>query len=117
MYRPQKIIFIEKAPKYWTQDSWVAIHMEPCIFIPPASTKLKGGYTRFTLSVCLFRPSAHLSVCLSVDRMESALYIQQYLPDPFDMYISYQTTLESIFRFKVLFKIKKLEILTNSLDL
>ena len=30
-----------------------------CIIIPPASTKLKGGYTGFTLSV-------RLSICLSV---------------------------------------------------
>ena len=30
------------------------------IIIPPASTKLKGGYTAFTLSVC---PSVRLSVC------------------------------------------------------
>ena len=41
------------------------------IFIPPTSTKLKGGYAGFTLSVCP-----------SVDRIVSALYLQQYLPDP-----------------------------------
>ena len=29
-------------------------------FIPPSSTKLKGGYTGFTLSVC---PSVRLSIC------------------------------------------------------
>ena len=42
-----------------------------CIIIPHASTKLKGGYTGITLSVCL-------SVCPSVDRIVSALYLQQY---------------------------------------
>ena len=33
------------------------------LFITPASTKLKGGYTGFTLSIC---PSVHPSVCPSV---------------------------------------------------
>ena len=46
------------------------------LFIPPASTKLKGGSTGFTLSV-------PLPVCPSVDRIVSALYLQQYSSDPF----------------------------------
>ena len=46
----------------------------------PASTKLKGGYTGFTLSV---NPSVRSSVCPSVDRIESTLYLQQYSSDPF----------------------------------
>ena len=42
------------------------------IIIPTASTKLKGGYTGFILSICL-----------SGDRIMSALYFQQYWSDPF----------------------------------
>ena len=44
---------------------WVALYI---IIIPPTSTKLKGGYTGNTLSVCpsvcpSVRPSVRLSVC------------------------------------------------------
>ena len=46
---------------------WVVSH----VIIPPASTKLKAGYTGFTLSVCP-------SVCPSVDRIVSALHLSQY---------------------------------------
>ena len=38
-----------------------------CIYHTPASTKLKGEYTGFTLSIC---PSVLLSVCPSVDRID-----------------------------------------------
>ena len=55
------------------------------IIIPPASTKLKGGYTGFTLSV---RPS--------VDRIVSALYLQWYSSDPFHICTSYQATSEGV---------------------
>ena len=56
-----------------------------CIIIPPASTKLKGRYTGFTLSVCL-----------SVDRIVSALYLQQYSSDTFPICTSYQATSEGV---------------------
>ena len=39
---------------------WSIQVMWVLLVIHPASTKLKGGYTGFTLSVC---PSVHLSVC------------------------------------------------------
>ena len=63
----------------------------PHFIIPLASTKLKGGYTGFTLSVC---PSA----CLSVDRIMSALYLQQYSSDPFHIWTSDQATSEGVLR-------------------
>ena len=63
--------------------------------IPPASTKLKGGYTGITLSVC---PSVRPSVCPSVDRIVSALYLQQYSSDPFHICTSYQATSEGVSR-------------------
>ena len=37
-----------------------------------------------------------MSVCLSVDRVVSTLYLQQNLPDPFHIYTSYQATSEGV---------------------
>ena len=51
------------------------------IFIPPGSTKLKGGYTGFTLSICP-----------SMDIIVSALYLQQYSSNPLYICTSYQAT-------------------------
>ena len=65
---------------------------------PPASTKLKGGYTGFTLSVCP-----------SVDRIVSALYLQQYSSDPFHICTSYQATWEGVLRVMVVSKCKNLK--------
>ena len=59
----------------------------------PASTKLKGGYTGFTLSVF---PSIHLSLCPSMDKIMSALYLQQRMLDLFHIYTSYQATSEGV---------------------
>ena len=78
--------------------------------IPPASTKLKGGYTGFTLAVCP-------SVRPSVDRIVSALYLQQYSSDPFHICTSYQATSEGVSHVMFLSKLKKFEILANSLNL
>ena len=41
-----------------------------------------------------------LSVCRTVDRMVFALYLQQYSPDPFHIYTSYQATSEGVSRIK-----------------
>ena len=72
------------------------------IVIPPASTKLIGGYTGTTLSV---RPS----VCPSVDRIVSALYLQQYSSDPFYICTSYQATSEGVSRVMPVSKFKNLK--------
>ena len=74
-------------------SSW--IHL---LFIPHASTKLKGG---ILVSPCpSVRPSVCPSVCpsvrTSVDRKVSTLYLHQYSPDPFHIYISYQATSKSV---------------------
>ena len=66
--------------------------------IPPASTKLKGGYTGITLSVCP-----------SVDRIVSALYLQQYSSDPFHICTSYQATSEGVLRVMPISKLKNLK--------
>ena len=68
------------------------------------STMLKGG---ILVSPCS-------SVCPSVDKIVSALYLLQYSPDPFNIYTSYQATSEGV---KVFFKIQKFEVLANSLNL
>ena len=65
------------------------------IIIPPASTKLIGGYTGITLSVCP-----------SVDRIVSALYLQQYSSDPFHICTSYQATSEGVSRVMPVSKFK-----------
>ena len=70
------------------------------IFIPPASTKLKGGYTGITLSVCP-----------SVDKIVSALYLQQYSSDPFHICTSYQATSEGVSRGMPVSKFKNLKFL------
>ena len=68
------------------------------IVIPLASTKLIGGYTGITLSVCP-----------SVDRIVSALYLQQYSSDPFHIYTSYQATSEGVSRVMPVSKFKNLK--------
>ena len=71
----------------------------------PVSTKLKGGYTGFTLFVC---PSVY--------GIKSALYLQQYLSDLFHVCTSYQATSEGASRVKSVSKFK-FKILVNSLNL
>ena len=68
------------------------------VIIPPASTKLIGGYTGITLSVCP-----------SVDRIVSALYLQQFSPDPFHICTSYQATSEGVSRVMPVSKFKNLK--------
>ena len=68
------------------------------LIIPPASTKLIGGYTGITLSVCP-----------SVDRIVSALYLQQYSLDPFHICTSYQATSEGVSRVMPVSKFKNLK--------
>ena len=75
------------------------------LFIPHASTKLKRGYTGFTLSVCP-----------SVDRIVSALYLQQYSSDPFHICTSYQATSEGVLHAMFQNAIQTFEILVNSLN-
>ena len=100
-----------------TIDVWQYIHhsvyVKICgnlattwLVIPPASTKLIEGYTGITLSVC---PSVRLSVCPSVDRIVSALYLQQYSSDPFYICTSYQATSEGVSRVMPVSKFKHLK--------
>ena len=68
------------------------------VIIPPASTKLKGGYTGITVSVCP-----------SVDRIVSALYLQQYSSDPFHICTSYRATSEGVSHVMPISKFKNLK--------
>ena len=104
------------------------MHMSPCfnvvspsavgpayvwdlnVVIRPPLPKLKGGYTGFTLSVCTsVRLSVHLSISPSVDRILSALYLQQYSLDPFHICTSYQATPEGVSRVMFVSKFKNLK--------
>ena len=50
-----------------------------------------------------------LSVCPSVDRIVSALYLQQYSSDPFHICTSYQATSEGVWRVMPVSKFKNLK--------
>ena len=53
----------------------------------------RGGGGGILVSPC---PSVCLSVCPSVDRIVSALYLQQYSLDPYHICTSYQATSEGV---------------------
>ena len=62
----------------------------PTLLYPPLQRSWKGG---ILVSPC---PSVRPSVCPSVDRIVSALYLQQYSSDPFHICTSYQATSEGV---------------------
>ena len=76
-----------------------AIHL----LYPPLQLSWKGG---ILVSPC---PSVRPSVCSSVDRIVSALYLQQYLPDPFHIGTSYPATSEGVSCAKFVSKLKNLK--------
>ena len=57
------------------------------LLYPPLQRSWKGVYWYHLV---------RLSVCLSVDRIVSALYLQQYSSDPFHICTSYQATSEGV---------------------
>ena len=59
------------------------------LFCYTPTQRIWKGYTGFTLSVCP-------SVCPSVDRIVSALYLLQYSINPFQIYTPYQATSEGV---------------------
>ena len=63
-----------------------------------------GGGGVILISPCPF--------CSSVDRIMSALHLQQYLLDPFPIYTSYQATSEGVSPLR-----SEFEFLANSLNL
>ena len=64
----------------------------------PRFNEVERGYTGFTLSIGL-----------SVDRIMSALYLQQYSLDPFDIWTSYQATSEGVWGVRFVAKYKGLK--------
>ena len=72
-------------------------------YTPPLQWRWKGG---ILVSPC---PSLRLSVCPSVDRIVSALCLQQYSSDPFHIYTSYQATSEGVSRVMPVWKFKNLK--------
>ena len=91
--------------KVWIGLNW---RISECVNYTHRSMKLKGG---ILISLCpsVF-PSVSLSFCPSfhpsVDKIVSALYLQQYSPDTFHIYTSYQETSEGVLHVKLFFKIQ-----------
>ena len=54
-----------------------------CFYYTPSLNEVEVGI------LVLPSPSVRLSICPSVDRMVSTLYLPQYLLDPFHFYTSY----------------------------
>ena len=73
-------------------------HLIPHVNYTPRFNEVDGGYTGITLSVCP-----------SVDRIVSALYLQQYSSDPFHICTSYQATSEGVSRVMPVSKFKNLK--------
>ena len=74
-------------------------------YYTPRFNEVESGLYRFHL--------VHLSVCPSVDRIVSALYIQQYSSDPFHICTSYQATSEGVSHVMFVSKFKKLKFWWN----
>ena len=72
--------------------------LETFDFYTPHFNEVERGYTGFTLSICP-----------SVDRILSALYLQQYTSDPLLIYTSYQATSEGVSPVKFFSKFKDLK--------
>ena len=75
-------------------------NMSLYLLYPPLQRSWKRG---ILLSPC---PSLRLSVCPSVDKIVSALYLQQYSSDPFHICTSYQATAEGVSRLRSVSKFK-----------
>ena len=78
----------------WVGSSFNSKNVWRFRLLYPRSTKLEGG---------ILVPSC-LSVCQSMDRIVSALYPLQYLPDPFHIYTSFQAISEGVSRVRSLFQ-------------
>ena len=76
------------------------------IFYTPRFNKVERGVYWFHL--------VRLSVCPSVDRIMSTLYLQQYSSDSFHICTSYQASWESVSRVMFVSKFKNSKILANS---
>ena len=91
---------------WWQWRNWRFLD----IFYTPRFNEVEGGYTGFTLSVHLsVCPSVQPSICLSVDRIVSALYLQQYSSDPFHVCTYHQATSESVFCIMFVSKLENLK--------
>ena len=74
-------------------NEWVNLSsnwsLNPTVIIPPLQRSWKGVYWYHLV---------RLSVCPSVDKIVSALYLQEYSSDPFHIRTSYQATSEGVSR-------------------
>ena len=84
---------------------------DSCCHVPPTGTTWHFYTPRFNeveRGVYWYH-LVRLSVCPSVDRIVSALYLQQYSSDPFHICTSYQTTSEGVSRVMPVSKFKNLK--------
>ena len=89
--------------KTWCRRGAKLLDQKCKLIIPPLQRSWKGG---ILVSPC---PSVRPSVCPSVDRIVSALYLQQYSSDPFHICTSYQATSEGVSRVMFVSILKKLK--------
>ena len=87
-----------------SRDPLYLSHFPDASLYPPLQRIWKGG---ILVSPC---PSVRLSVCPSVDRIVSALYLQQYSSDPFHFCTSYQATSEGVSHVMPVSKFKNLKV-------
>ena len=123
------VLWGESTGHQWFPSQWVSDFcgclgiccgcLSKCTYLQNCSMMLLMLFLLiFAFSPCpSVRLSARRSVCPSVDRIVSALYLQQYLSDPFHVCTSYQATWEGVSRVMFVSKVKNIEILANSLNL
>ena len=86
-------------PKFhYIVDIWQPLCTDAWWLLYPGFNKVERGDTGITLSVCP-----------SVDRIVSALYLQQYSSDPFHICTSNEATSEGVSRVMPVSKLKKLK--------
>ena len=72
-------------------------------------SKQKNLHLFSSQNICVILQDVCSSVCPSVDRIMSALYLQQYSSDPFHICTSYQATSEGLLCVKFVPKLKKMK--------
>ena len=107
-FRFQCVVLITHWKSWTIEAKWCIFAFgNLTIIIPPLQRSWKGG---ILVSPCpSVRPSVHLSICPSVDRIVSALCLQQYSSDPFHICTSYHATSKSMPRVKFVSQFKNLK--------
>ena len=83
--RPWAVFTRLGRPDEWLVRTLAYMRHSASMSYTPTLNKVEGGYTGFTLPICL-----------SVDRIVSTLYLLQHWLDPFRIYTAYQATWEGV---------------------